>query len=743
MLFLREDWKLFRNIETLSQKAGVPQEAIPSLVVKELVDNALDVGSTCELGLMPGVNGFYVQDSGAGIDPEQLAELFSVSRPLVSSKLLRLPTRGALGNGLQVVSGAVLASGGHIEVQTRGQEYRLDFGQDGSTEVCLIGAGSGAGARVSVVFGANLRVRDSDLDWGRLAIAFARGAGFSCKTSPYWYTSEAFYELANSYYGPVETLAASFEGITKARAKELAPLYAGRTSAQLSFAETENILQQLRANSREVKQNRLGHIGDLPDFRACATAAGHHRVESLRGRHGAAIPYLVEAWVNLAAEATITVLVNKTRITGEVRIYDDRGKLSLFGCGLAHSLKSKSAAIVINVQTPYMPITSDGKEPDLEPMAGAIADAIRRAAAKARRGVAQGKDTGGRNEKEIILHFLPAAVSKASGEGVYKFSQRQLYYAIRPYVITRMGKQPDYNYFCRVLTEYEAENGNIPAMYRDPRGVLYHPHLKEEIPLGTISVANYERPEWTFNKILYSEKEGFFTILKDAKFPERFDCALLTSKGYASRAVKDLFDFLGDTDEEILFFCIHDADAAGTKIYETLQDGTMARPGRRVRVVNLGLDPEEAMEMGLEVETAERSVSRRPVAGYLSDEWREWLQDKRVELNAMTSPQFLQWLEAKIAAHGVRKVVPDNQVMRKTLQAEVNALTARQVQEQILREGGYDQRVRRAIQAVAPILDREASTLRRVVADQLDIDGEAHWSQPVRDVAKKIVEKAE
>ena len=82
-----------------------------------MVDNALDVGSVCELGLMPGINGFYVQDSGEGIDPEQLTELFSVSRPLVSSKLLRLPTRGALGNGLRVVSGAVLASGGHIEVQ--------------------------------------------------------------------------------------------------------------------------------------------------------------------------------------------------------------------------------------------------------------------------------------------------------------------------------------------------------------------------------------------------------------------------------------------------------------------------------------------------------------------------------------------------------------------------------------------------------------------------------------------------
>jgi hypothetical protein len=741
MLFLREDWKLFRNIETLAQKAGVPQESIPSLVVKELVDNALDAGSSCELAVMPGVNGFYVRDSGEGIDPEQLQELFSVSRPLLSSKLLRLPTRGALGNGLRVVSGAVLASGGYIRVCTRGKQYHLHFDQDGNTDVRQIGDSSGPGTQVAVVFGANLPVRDSDLEWGRLSIAFARGTGFKCKTSPYWYTSEAFYELANSYYGPVETLVSCFDGINKGKAIELAGLFPDRTSAQLSFAETEMLLHQLRAYCREVKQNRLGQIGDLPDFRGYATAAGYHRVNSLRGQHSAALPYLVEAWVSLAENSSLTFLVNKTRITGDVRMYDDRGKLSLFGCGLGHSIKSKSAQIVINIQTPYMPITSDGKEPDLEPMADEIADAIRRAAAKARRGVSHSKDTGRRNEKEIIVHYLPEAVAKASGQGVYKFSQRQLYYAIRPYVITQLDKQPDYNYFCRVITDYEAENGIIPAMYRDPRGVLYHPHLKEEIPMGTISVENYARPEWTFNKILYSEKEGFFTILKDAKFPERFDCALLTSKGYASRAVKDLFDFLGDSDEEILFFCIHDADAAGTKIYETLQEGTMARPGRRVRVINLGLDPQEALEMGLEVEPTERAASRRPVAGYLSDEWREWLQDNRVELNAMTSPQFLEWLEAKISAFGLRKVVPDNQVMRKTLQAEVIALTEQQVQQQILREAGYDQKVRQAIQAVTPIIDQEVSGLRRVVSNQLASNNEAHWSQPVRDIARKIVEK--
>lgn len=43
--FVREDWMLFRNLDSLCQKAGVSRENMPKLVIKELVDNALDVAT--------------------------------------------------------------------------------------------------------------------------------------------------------------------------------------------------------------------------------------------------------------------------------------------------------------------------------------------------------------------------------------------------------------------------------------------------------------------------------------------------------------------------------------------------------------------------------------------------------------------------------------------------------------------------------------------------------------------------
>jgi hypothetical protein len=51
--YVREDWTLFCRIETLCQKAGVTANRLQRLVLKELVDNALDAAGTCEVGELP------------------------------------------------------------------------------------------------------------------------------------------------------------------------------------------------------------------------------------------------------------------------------------------------------------------------------------------------------------------------------------------------------------------------------------------------------------------------------------------------------------------------------------------------------------------------------------------------------------------------------------------------------------------------------------------------------------------
>lgn len=744
-MFEREDWKLFRNIETLCQKAGVNKGMIPRLVIKELVDNALDTNTECNFGILAG-NGFYVEDQGSGIDPRRLSDFFSINRHMITTKLLRLPTRGALGNGLRVVVGAVIASAGKIFVYTRGGRYEIHTQENGTSTVTRIGDYEKPGTRIEVFFGHNLPVHENDLNWSKFAKVFNKGEKFRCKTSAYWYTSEAFFELTDSYTGDVYSLCLYFEGVNKAKAQSIAGVFRNCMSKKLSFQESGHLLQLLRGCGKQIKHKALGVCGDMNGkYGEYAKKVGILRQKSVKGGFDAEIPFVIECWAEFQDKESVVVLVNRTPITGEVRTWMSRSELCISGCGLIHGFKSKPARVVFNVTTPYMPITSDGKAPNLHEFIQEIRCVIITANKKVKKAFVMQHNADAVNERQIVFNNIEEAIDKASGGGNYKFSQRQLYYAVRPYVINALDKQPDYNYFCRLLTEYENEYGDIPGLYRDPRGTLYHPHLKQEIPLGTIAVNDYERPKWTFNKILYSEKEGFFPILKDAKFPERYDCALLTSKGYASRAVKDLFDLLGETDEEIQFFCIHDSDAAGTKIYETLQEATLARAARRIKVINLGLDPWEANKMKLEIESFE-SKGRKPVAEYVetydrkhSTEWAEWLQNKRIELNAMTTPQFLEWLELKMEQYGIGKVVPDVTTLYDTLSQDVEFLLKERIMTEILAKAGYEGIVRTALNEKIPSIVGKVARLREEVNEALQRESENHWTEPVKQIAKEIV----
>ena len=113
------------------------------------------------------------------------------------------------------------------------------------------------------------------------------------------------------------------------------------------------------------------------------------------------------------------------------------------------------------------------------------------------------------SQKDIVFEVLPRAIRNAGAN----FSARDLYYATRPLVYKHSdwdeGKELQYSYFSQtILTEYQERHGLIPGLWRDPRGSLHEPHTGRSIGLGTIEVANYEFPEYTFDKILYVEKEG-------------------------------------------------------------------------------------------------------------------------------------------------------------------------------------------------------------------------------------------
>ncbi len=751
-MFERHDWTLFRNLGTLSQKAGVPLRKLRQLVVKELVDNALDAGAKVEFG-KDGSSTYWVQDDGPGVpgDPSSIARLFSVNRPLTSTKVVRLPARGALGNGLRVVVGAALASGGHLEVWTQGHHYKLKPKDDGSTEITsdeLVGT---EGTRIAVTLGEGIPQDEGDLRLGKLANGFNFAKTYQGKTSAWWYDSDSFFELLLSAGSrPVVDLLAQFDEGLKFELTADWPTYCDGYTRDSS----ESLLRKLRSLAPEIKSSKIGQVGN-PYKEPYAKDEGVLVIAPGRGSLKAHLPFVVECFaMELSDQDSDDVLVcyvNGTPIVGETSIRREKGsKIAVFGCGLKHyveKVSTKRFAVRLNVTTPYMPITTDGKEPDFSRYLESIEKVMSKATRKLRSQIRKREQPS--SQKDLILGNIEEAIRQASGEGKYRFSLRQLYYASRPFCLEAGHAELSYANFCTTITNYEATYGEIPLMYRDPRGTLYHPHERRSIPIGTIAVEEYARPDWTFNKILYCEKEGFTHLLQADGWPERNDCALLSSKGFASRAVRDVLDLLGDTDEELLFFCIHDADASGGLIYQALQDATTARAARRVKIVNLGLDPWEAVSMSLQIEEFKVKGNKRlPTARYVKDyndeapprssgeyRWDGWLQGRRVELNAMTSPQFISWLDSKMEPYNKGKVVPPAHVLERQAEEAAEAAVRQQLAKRILREAGIDALVKDRMQGVK---DRLAGVdFVGEVRAKLEVSPGARWIAPLKEIAEE------
>src|SRR5262249_33677625 len=146
--------------------------------------------------------------------------------------------------------------------------------------------------------------------------------------------------------------------------------------------------------------------------------------------------------------------VNRTPVTSPIEAFHSKADLCVSGCGLSHRIPvgRSPVRVVVNIETPYMPITSDGKAPDLGPFLGDIADLAGNVARKAKRQPGGAGRTP--TQKEVTLGCLDEAVAKASEGGRYRFSLRQLFYAVRPRFIEAIGKEPDYGYFSTVISDF-------------------------------------------------------------------------------------------------------------------------------------------------------------------------------------------------------------------------------------------------------------------------------------------------
>jgi hypothetical protein len=296
--------------------------------------------------------------------------------------------------------------------------------------------------------------------------------------------------------------------------------------------------------------------------------------------------------------------------------------------------------------------------------------------------------------REAAWDVMEEAYDKASDNGRLPVRPRQIMYAARPEILALTGKDHlDDRYFTQtLLPDYLNENRKTCESWDvvwDARGHFTEPHTGHEIGLGTLEVRDYlglraERsnaitvdrsvlyptsgPEHRFNTILFVEKEGFGPLFAAEYLAERYDLAIMSTKGMSVTAARLLLDRLAERGiGQILV--LHDFDISGFSIF-----GTLGTSGRRYRFNNrfalfdigLRLDDVEALALGSEPVLVTNTWHKCAVTLRRHGATKEeiaFLKDSRVELNAMTSPQLIRFIEGKLEEHGVEKLVPDEDTL--------------------------------------------------------------------------------
>jgi DNA topoisomerase VI subunit B len=532
----------------------------------------------------------------------------------------------------------------------------------------------------------------------------------------------------------VRDLIGEFDGLTGVQVRKEVGIKADLHGATLEalvhqdvldVPKVRGLLRAMQARARAVKPQALGVLGQ---------AHLQQRLTTVYGVEASTLTYKRAVGVDDGIPYVIEVVVGwHSQERPGYRLYGYNSAPSLatpFPC--LHGLLQKYrlaegdvATIVVHVTCPRLEPTDRGKTSVAIPsaMTHVLANTVRLAAQaweKLKREDERHDREGQRireaalraqrrktyTVKEAAWEVMEQAYLKASDHGRLPANARQIMYAARPEILRLTGKADalaNSAYFTQhLLPDFLNAHPDLTAGWDvayDARGHFSEPHTSHEVGVGTLEVRRYiygwaqtiatavgttikaeirtYGPRHRYAYALFIEKEGFNELLHRADLKNRYDLALMSTKGMSVTAARHLIEALHA--EGVTLLMVHDFDKSGLEILQTLFTPTRRYTYKQPpRVVDLGLRLAQAEAMGLESEDVVYHGSKNPCeslrqCGATDEECqflvgnRSWVTQqwhgKRIELNAMTSQQFLDWLEERLRAVGVTKLVPDEQTL--------------------------------------------------------------------------------
>jgi hypothetical protein len=745
----RQTFTFSRELEFFSDKELTTQIGLPSenwicVILKELLDNALDGCETA--GVSPDItvsviaDSICIEDNGAGISSEVVTKILDFTTRTSDKAIYCSPSRGQQGNALKTILAIpfVLSAGkkdSRVVIESRGVCHDIRVSLDviagkpliehNQTEIVKID-----GTKITVYTGIELEaykpvflqiVLDffllsphisitthgllSDLNYHATIPDWKKWTP-SEPTSPYWYSLENFKKLVSAY------ISLSRDGGPDLTVREFIKQFRGLSSTQRQKHITDsipaavrrlsnlvvndhglddytiyNLLSLMKQETKPVPPEMLGIIGQAHFQRFFEGPIKYYCC-----KHKGEIPFVVEAAFGYNEHLTkpkfsFGLNFSPTFSDPFANIYLTDGKdkqgYGIYGLASRFELNyNDKARLIVHVTHPCLTFNDKGKghinpDEELRKAAGLAVATVLKGHYTLRKKSDKQSAAEERHEreameiarpkqmslKEAVFRVLPEAIVRAS-DGNFEFQDRQLYYQVRPLIAQYTNKELTFSYFSPpLLTEYEEQHGEIPGLLFDGRGHFQEPHEAIEFELGTKEVNNYEIPEWEYDKILFIEKEGFKPILDAARLGQRYDMAIMTDKGFIVRAAKKLL--ARATSKQITILAVHDADISGYDIARTLVEETRTTKGLVVRVIDIGLKVADALAMGLSPEpvNVKHEISSK-LKPRLTPQELEFFKKYRVELNAMTSGQFIDFIESNLAKLGLaKKVIPPSEIL--------------------------------------------------------------------------------
>ena len=341
-------------------------------------------------------------------------------------------------------------------------------------------------------------------------------------------------------------------------------------------------------------------------------------------------------------------------------------------------------------------------------------------------------------------------------------------YVARPYIQEKTGKPLQDSYFTQtLLPNYVVGHDLAWNVIYDARGHFVEPHNGKNFGIGTLEVRSYLAalhdhklveatfkeakiefcgPNGNFSALLFVEKEGFMPLLRAARVAERFDIAIMSTKGVSVTAARELADnicYLFD----IPLLLLHDLDKSGFVISGTLQRDTRRYEFQNpITTIDIGLSLNDVEAMNLPFEhqfiqkankakmmdnLRENGATEAEIA-FMFKDFDSKQSLRRVELNAMTSRQFVNFIERKFRENYITKIVPDQDELAAAFQIfERGHRIEKIIDKQIEKLKGDDEVV-----AIPENLEQRVRKL-------LDQEPSVRWSDAVQRIVSEIAEKSE